>query len=144
MNEFLSPSAREANASSPGIMVVDDDAGVLTMLDEWLRHEGFAVWLACTGEEALGLYSRRHDVIDVVLMDVCMPRLDGPTTLVGLKSINPEVRCCFMSGALGEYTEADLSYRGGASFIRKPFRLDDLAELLWGLVLPRTVKSETA
>jgi CheY-like chemotaxis protein len=143
MNDFLSRRARGEETARPGIMVVDDDAGVLAMLDEWLRRKGFSVWLAATGEDALEVYSRHNDTIDVVLMDVCMPGLDGPETLAGLKAINPQVCCCFMSGDLGGHSEAELLDRGGAAFVSKPFRPDDLARSLSSLVRPRTLKSET-
>ena len=63
---------------SHGILVVDDEAGVLRVLDLVLRQQGFAVWPAAGGVEAVELYRRHREAIDVVLLDVCMPGLDGP------------------------------------------------------------------
>jgi DNA-binding response OmpR family regulator len=142
MTGFLSPRAPERIGSGLGLMIVDDDAGVRNMLDEWLRHQGFAVWLAATGEDALDVYRRRPEAIDVVLMDVRMPDLDGPQTLAGLRAINPRLPCCFMSGGLGEHTHAELLNGGSTSFIRKPFELDELVQSLVSLVRPRVLRPE--
>jgi CheY-like chemotaxis protein len=136
MNDSRSPTP-EGIGSGLGLMVVDDDAGVRKMLDEWLRHQGFAVWQASTGEDAIDLYRRHSGAIDVVLMDVRMPDLDGPQTLAELRAINPGLHCCFMSGGLGDHTRAELVSGNSTSFIRKPFQLDELVQSLLSLVHPR-------
>jgi CheY-like chemotaxis protein len=122
------------------VLVVDDDDGVRGMLDEWLRSQGFSVWLAATGQEALRLYRHHQEVIDVVLMDVCMPGLDGPRTLVRLKTMEPQVRCCFMSGNLGKYREAELIGLGAAKVIAKPFCLDEVARVLFDVAGQRALE----
>jgi DNA-binding response OmpR family regulator len=143
MNDVRSPPKREGIGSGLGLMVVDDDAGVRKMLDEWLRTQGFAVCQAATGEEALAIYRRRPSAFDLVLMDVRMPDLDGPETLAELRTINPGLRCCFMSGGLGEHTRAGL-INGSTSFIRKPFQLDELVQSLLSLVRPGVRSPERA
>src|SRR5581483_10924218 len=91
-----------------GILVVDDEECVRTVLDLALRQQGFVVWLAADAQGALDLYRRHHDTIDVVLLDVRMPGSDGPQTLLALQRVNPQVRCGFMSVDLGDYTEEGL------------------------------------
>lgn len=105
------------------------------MLDESLRREGFSVRLAATGQDAIRLYRRFRRNIDVVLMDVNMPALDGPATLRALRAIEPDVRCCFMSGSLGEYREADLIRLGATNVIGKPFCMNEVLRVL--LAAPR-------
>lgn len=100
------------------------------VLHDKLRQEGFSVWLAADGQEALDLYRNHCDTIDVVLLDVRMPGLDGPQTLAALQEITPQVRCCFMSGYLGSYTEESLRDLGAAEFFAKPFRLAEVAHVL--------------
>src|SRR5581483_9411212 len=89
----------------PRVLVVEDERAVLQMLDVALRHYGFRVTLAASGEEAVELYRQNHGKIDVVLLDVQMPGMDGPATLAALQKINAGVRCCFMSGHTGRYSE---------------------------------------
>jgi CheY-like chemotaxis protein len=61
--------------------VVEDEAAVLEMMEVALRHYGFDVKLAASGQEAIDLYQRHHQTIALVLLDVQMPDLDGPDTL---------------------------------------------------------------
>jgi len=117
-------------ARKPGILIVDDEEYVRAILQTWLRQQGFAVWLAADGQEALELYSRHREAIDVILLDVRMPRLDGPETLAAIQQLNPRVRCCFMSGDLGRYTESSLCTAGAAAVIRKPFQLAEVGRLV--------------
>jgi CheY-like chemotaxis protein len=69
----------------------------------------------------------------VVLLDVRMPELDGPGTLAALQTLDPQVRCCFMSGYLGGYTEERLLSLGAAAVLPKPFQLANTVRLLWEL-----------
>jgi CheY-like chemotaxis protein len=116
-----------------GILVVDDEEAVRGVLNIGMSHQGFAVWLAANGQEALDLYRRHRQGIDVVLMDVRMPGLDGPQTLAELQQLNPQVRCCFMSGHLGSYTEWKLCDLGALAVLQKPFRPAEVAQVLWEL-----------
>jgi CheY-like chemotaxis protein len=113
-----------------GLLVVDDDEGVRGVLAVLMRHQDFAVWVAADGQEALDLYRRHREVIDVVLLDVRMPGMDGPGTLAALRELNPRMRCCFMSGDLGDYTEEGLCHLGAATLFRKPFRPAEAAQVL--------------
>ncbi len=100
------------------------------LLSVALRQQGFAVWLAADGEEAADLYERNHETIDVVLIDVRMPRRDGPQTLADLREINPAISCCFMSGDFGGYSEETLRDLSSAAVLRKPFHLDEIGQTL--------------
>jgi CheY-like chemotaxis protein len=114
-----------------GILVVDDEPCLREVLSLGMREQGFAVWLAADGLEALDQYRRHRETIDVVLMDVCMPGLDGPHALAALQELDPWIRCCFMSGDLGSYTEARLCDLGAAAVLRKPFQLVEVIQVLW-------------
>lgn len=114
----------------PGILVVDDDAAVRTLLDVGLRQYGFAVWLAADGQDALPIYQQNRSDIDLVLLDVRMPILDGPRTLAALSQLNPQIRCCFMTGQAGSYSDDDLLKLGAAHVFLKPFQLAEMARIL--------------
>src|SRR5205807_6812002 len=129
---------------SPGILVVDDDAAVRFLLDIGLQQYGFAVWQAGDGQEALEVYHQERSEIDLVLLDVRMPRLDGPQTLAALLQLNPQIRCCFMTGQAGRYTHDGLLQLGAALVIPKPFQLAEVAQTLAKLIghtLPASVQS---
>jgi CheY-like chemotaxis protein len=114
----------------PAVLVVDDDHLVRIMVQLGLERKDFDVCLASNGREAIHLYEQQRAHIDVVLLDVRMPGLDGPQTLDALRVLNPKVLVCFMSGDTGAYQQDELQQRGAAHFIAKPFRLDELAKLL--------------
>jgi CheY-like chemotaxis protein len=122
--------ASDATARKCGILLVDNDACLRNILSIGLRQEGFALWVAADGLEAIDTYGRHCEAIDVVLMDVRMPGIDGPQTLVALQTVNSEIRCCFMSGDFGGYTAEELLMLGAVALIRKPFQLADVARLV--------------
>ena len=140
---FPQPSRLGLSAKSPesypeaegkyGILVADGDPGVRSLLNKGLQGQGFDVWLAADGQEALELFWRHHETIDLVLLDVCMPGLDGPQTATALQQLKPRIRFCFMSGDLGGYTDRKLRDLGALAVIPKPFRLVEAAPLLWQL-----------
>lgn len=127
-----SPGGGHGAAGTLEVLLVEDDEAVRRMLGLALRAHGFGLTLAAGGEEAVGLYRRLRGAIDLVLMDVQMPGMDGPQTMAALRQIDPEVRCCFMSGHTGRYTADELLRQGAAAVIAKPFAsLDELAAALW-------------
>jgi CheY-like chemotaxis protein len=113
-----------------GVLVVDDDHLVRLLAQLGLERDGFVIWLASNGRDALRLYRKHRKRIDVVLLDVRMPGLDGPTTLDALRRLNPQVVACFMSGDTGQYDPEELRQRGAAFLINKPFLVSELATIL--------------
>lgn len=122
--------------SKAGILVVDDDPMLLSLLRLALVRQGLEVWTCPSGSEALDRYRTDGGRIGLVLLDVCMPGLDGPATLAELRRLNPDVQACFMSGFLGEHTATALQELGAVRFYEKPFRLEamsaELSELARG------------
>jgi CheY-like chemotaxis protein len=118
-----------ASQTMPGILIVDDEVQVRTMLGLALRHHGFKVWLADSGRKAIELYAQ-HDAIDVVLLDVRTPGFNGLQTLAALQKINPLVRCCFISDDSVPYPRASLLALGACAVLEKPFGLVDVSHAL--------------
>jgi DNA-binding NtrC family response regulator len=123
----------DSRLATSGILVVDDDQMLLGLLKTVLVRRGFNVWTAASGHSAVDVYHRQQRDIDLVLLDVCMPGMDGPHTLAQLRHINPSLRSCFMSGHPGSYTLADLGKMGSLHFFEKPFQILPLADELWQL-----------
>jgi CheY-like chemotaxis protein len=114
----------------PGVLVVDDDKVIRELLELGLDDAGFDVYLAGGGMEAVEVFQRRVERIDLVLLDVCMPGLNGPQTLAVLRIINPSIRCCFMSGNTGSYTQSDLLQLGASHLFNKPFGLPEVGRII--------------
>jgi DNA-binding NtrC family response regulator len=122
------PSTQPSKPSSPVVLVVEDDVDVRKMLEAAIRSFGFTAKLARNGAEAVTLHN--SDAVDIVLMDVQMPGMDGPATLQALLQQDPDTLCCFMSGHTGKYTVAELLDCGAADIIAKPFHLAELKHVL--------------
>jgi CheY-like chemotaxis protein len=126
-------SASPSQPRPAGVLVVDDERLLLRLLSLALSQAGFAVWTAPGGEEAVELYRRHGGAVDVVLLDVCMPGMDGPKTLAALRALDPAVRCCLLTGHAGAYSEEGLLALGADRVLLKPFPLDELTRVLRGL-----------
>jgi anti-sigma B factor antagonist len=116
-----------------GLLVVDDEPVIRCLLAARLRREGFHVWLADHGRQAVELYRRHCPETAAVLLDVHMPEMDGPQTLPRLRQHCPAVRCCFMTADPTPYTEEALLEMGAVRVFRKPFALSEVLETLSGL-----------
>jgi CheY-like chemotaxis protein len=127
------PKARRATPPAYGILIVDDEPCLRDVCKIAMQQQGFAVWVAANGQEAVDLYRRHRAAIDIVLMDVRMRGLDGPQTLARLQEFDLQICCCFMSGGFGRYSDWQLSNLSSCVVLRKPFPLADMGEMLWEL-----------
>jgi CheY-like chemotaxis protein len=125
----------------PGVLVVDDDPILRGLLTTGLAREGFPVWPAASGPEAVRIYAERLRQIDVVLLDVRMPGWDGPRALCSLQALNPQLCCWFMTGMVSQNTEKELLALGAQRFFAKPFHFTDLVQALRELNVAATPAS---
>lgn len=115
----------------PGVLLVDDEPFIRDVVSLALRRVGFAVLTAASGGEAVELFRSHREDVDVVLLDMVMPGLDGAATLAELEQVSPDVRCCLMSGGA---TPEDAQGR----CIRKPFQMAELVRVLRELLPPKS------
>jgi CheY-like chemotaxis protein len=99
----------------------------------------FRVYTATSGQEAVAIYRAHARHIDMVLLDVCMPGLDGPATLRQLQQINPDLLVCFISGNTEDHAPDDLLRQGGLRLFPKPYPIDDLTREITSLLPSRLV-----
>ena len=116
-----------------GILVVDDEAALRDILQAHLQHQGFQVWTAANGDEALDHCCNHSDEIAVILLDVQMPGLDGPETFDGIRELDVDIPVCFMTGDPGDYEPSDLLRRGVRYLFGKPFRMADVVRVVCDL-----------
>ncbi len=112
------------------ILVVDDEKLVRDTVKNMLEIGGFNTLLASNGEEAIKIYNKNKEKIDMVLLDMTMPIMDGEETFRELRRINPDVKVLLSSG----YNEKDILERfigkGLAGFIQKPFVSSTLLQII--------------
>ena len=131
--------ALAGSCSSPiSVLLIDDEPAVVRMLKFVLTDHGFSVQTAAGGKQAVDLYSRDHRDIDVVILNVQMPEMDGPATLAALREIAADIRCIFMAGSSGGYTAEQLLEMGATRVVQKP--LTSIGDLM---VVIREVAAST-
>lgn len=107
------------------ILVVDDDPTLRRVARKLLEKLGYRVREAASGEQALQIYAQHQEEIDLVLLDVLMPGLNGLMTMERLRALNPQVRILLVSG-IGDTSEENLPQ--GVEFLTKPFPLGLLSQ----------------
>src|SRR2546423_15113007 len=80
------------------ILLVEDEEGLRGLNARGLRSRGYTVLEAANGVEALDVLAERGSPVDLVVSDVVMPEMDGPTMLKEMRSTNAELKVIFVSG----------------------------------------------
>ena len=135
LNTFITEYAPPPKTPDPdkkprGILIVDDNEMIRTVMGLFLRQQGVQFWLAASGSDALETYRRNKNDIGLVLLDVQMPDGDGPWTLRELNAVNPNLVCYFMSGDWAPYTQDELLDLGAAGLIVKPLLFKVLTQIV--------------
>jgi CheY-like chemotaxis protein len=108
------------------VLIVDDDANGRSLLSILLTHEGYDVFEAGDGLEAVDELRKRH--FDMVISDYHMPRFDGMQLLAICRLLWPETAVVIVSGEDSDWTE--LAIRGGAqAWVKKPYERTKLITL---------------
>ncbi len=112
------------------ILLVDDDDMVLEIGKEMMEHLGFKVLTAIDGREAIKVFEQHQDEIDVVLLDLIMPHMDGNEAFRELRRIRPDLKVFLTSGYNEQEIHEQFSGKGLAGFIQKPYQVKTLAAKL--------------
>lgn len=118
------------------ILIVEDDATVGESIRLLLKKRGYAIFLASNGKEALHLF--RHEMVDLVITDLVMPKMDGIELLEAVKGLKPETEVIVIS-AQGTIEKAVQAMKLGAfDFIEKPINPKVIS-----LVVERALEKQT-
>jgi two-component system cell cycle sensor histidine kinase/response regulator CckA len=109
------------------ILLVEDEEAVRSFAARALTSRGYRVYEASTGVEALEVMEESGGQVDLVVSDVVMPELDGPSLLRELRKTRPELKIIFVSGYAEEAFKKNLSEGETFHFLPKPFSLKELA-----------------
>jgi len=141
-------TTRSAEASSMAdwrgkgrILLVDDEESLLTLGARMLEHLGFDVVKASDGRQAVNLYREQGNGIDLVLMDLTMPLMDGAEAFEKMRLLNPDARVVLASGYVSDDVSSRFKGRKPSGVIQKPYTLASLREALAGL-LPERLRGE--
>jgi two-component system cell cycle sensor histidine kinase/response regulator CckA len=109
------------------ILLVEDEAMVRAVAERALTRKGYQVLAAANGEEALDILLGQANGVDLLISDVVMPVMDGPTLVREARARFPTLRIVFMSGYAEEQLRKSIDVPGVA-FLPKPFSVQELNE----------------
>jgi two-component system, cell cycle sensor histidine kinase and response regulator CckA len=108
------------------ILLVEDEEGLRGLNARGLTSRGYTVLEAGNGVEALEVLEKEGGHVDLVVSDVVMPEMDGPTLLKEMRRRNPELKIIFVSGYAEDAFEKNLPEGQQFAFLAKPFTLKQL------------------
>src|SRR5258708_15128726 len=111
------------------ILLVEDEEGLRALSARGLKARGYNVIEAGNGVEAIeaiATLGREGGRVDLVVSDVVMPEMDGPTMLKELRKDNPDIKIIFVSGYAEDAFEKSLPDSSQYNFLAKPFTLKQL------------------
>jgi len=110
------------------ILLVDDENVIIDVGSKMLVSLGYRVISAKSGSLAIAIYAKRHKEIDMVVLDMIMPEMNGFETYGRLKKINPKIKVLLSSGYSKDGQASEIVARDKQSFIQKPFDLGQLSQ----------------
>ncbi len=116
-----------APTGSETILVVEDEEDVRVITERELKEQGYRVYTAATPSEAEALYSKHGKKIDLLLTDVVLPEMDGPSLFARISEQAGSLKVLYMSGYAGGAVLRNKLVEPEASFIQKPFTHTELA-----------------
>ncbi|BAT59728.1 blue-light-activated protein [Variibacter gotjawalensis] len=112
------------------ILLVEDEEGLRGLNARGLASRGYTVLEAGNGVEAIQVLEERGGEVDIVVSDVVMPEMDGPTLLKEMRQRNPNLKMIFVSGYAEDAFEKNLPEGGQFAFLPKPFTLKQLVGIV--------------
>ncbi len=132
--EVEAPSAKEPKkersrdlTGTGRVLLVEDEDSVRSFAVRALQRQGYEVIEATNGAEALEIVAREKGRLDIVVSDVVMPEMDGPSMLNELRKTRPDLKVIFVSGYPDDRFKTSLDPDAQFAFLQKPFTLPQLA-----------------
>ncbi|MBO6827428.1 MAG: response regulator, partial [Sneathiella sp.] len=128
-NAVEAPAAHKDLSGIGTILLVEDEDPVRLFASRALQNKGYEVLQADCGETALEILEDFDGQIDLLISDVVMPNMDGPTLVKNIKGQLPDLKVIFISGYAEDAFRKDLDFDiNQIEFLPKPFSLKEIAE----------------
>jgi two-component system cell cycle sensor histidine kinase/response regulator CckA len=118
------------------ILLVEDEEGLRSLNARGLRSRGYTVIEASNGIEAMEALEEKNGAVDLVVSDVVMPEMDGPTLLRAMRARNPDLKIIFVSGYAEDAFAKSLEENEKFDFLAKPFALSALVAKVKETMMP--------
>jgi len=108
------------------VLVIDDEEAIRQVACDILGSYGYRVRLAVDGEDGVAVYRQLAGQVDLVILDMVMPKQGGRETFLKLQEIDPRVRVLFSTGYSQNEKVNEILALGVRGFIQKPYQIRDL------------------
>lgn len=115
------------------VLLAEDEASMLFLLEKLFLRRGYQILKATNGQAALDIYQQHKEEIDVVLLDMGLPKLSGRELLLKIRSENPDVKVIVTSGYIEPAIKSEIDRARRIEFLQKPYTPDDLFKTLRSL-----------
>jgi two-component system, cell cycle sensor histidine kinase and response regulator CckA len=122
------------------VLVVDDEDYIRDLVRDILESTGYTVATAVNGEEAISIYQNEGDTIDLVILDMVMPKMDGKAVFCKLREMDPAVKVILSSGYSARDSAQDIINEGIAGIIQKPYKSHELQRTVESILVDRKVR----
>jgi len=116
------------------VLVVDDESMIREVACQMLEDMGLKVLQAEDGLQAVEIYQASDELIDMVLLDMTMPKMDGKACFSALKKIDPDVRVVISSGYHASEIHAKFSENSLAGLVQKPYKYEELQNMVMSVL----------
>ena len=110
------------------ILLIDDEEMVINISEMMLKKLGYKVLKAHSGYEGLQLFEENKFMIDLIISDLEMPKMNGEEVMDRLREIDPQIKVMLSSGALTDTDEQDVMNKGFNGFLKKPYDMNTLCQ----------------
>ncbi len=124
----MSSTKEKLPGGTETILLVDDQDAIWDFMIEALQTLGYSVILAENGLDAVEIYKNNPNQIDMVILDMIMPKLGGHATFYQIRAMDPKAKILLSSGYVSEEEVNDILQQGAAGFIPKPHRINVIAK----------------
>jgi two-component system, cell cycle sensor histidine kinase and response regulator CckA len=126
----VSSSSNQTTERCETVLIIEDERYLVPLLKEILSRQHYKVLTALDGDEAVEVYYAHKKEIDVVLLDVGLPKISGVDVFLKIKRENPNVRVVVMTGYLDPKLKTKFSQIGVKRFLSKPCTFREIIEAL--------------
>lgn len=134
--EFIDHSKETVSLQPKKILLAEDEEELRKVLYHFLSEIGYEIFEASNGEEAIRIFLNRQKDIDLIILDLMMPEMNGIDVYRNIRFYNSNIPCVVITGyneeLVGKYVEKDKRI----VFIRKPFNLKDLEKIIQSTIHP--------
>lgn len=132
------------NFKKKTILVIDDEKDIREILKNMFKKSGFDVITASNGLEGIKIYKKMYkkskNSINLVILDLLMPGMDGKETFYSLKMINPDIKVLISSGYNDTIKLKDLINDGVVDFLFKPYKMEEIIEKIYNILTDKEKK----